>query len=366
MTLNFGNNIKQLRLKRGLSQEKLAERLGVVPQSVSKWERNEGYPDITFLLPLAEFFEVSLDELMGRDREKKEATISEILEKIEEYRHNGDHEAKNRLIVEAYNEHPYDFRIIDWYIVTLLDVADVENNKREIEDLCFYILGECTIEKCRYGAISSLVELYGRIGEYQKALEYAERLPDMNCSREFERCCIFPTGDERNFTQMANYINRGIENVLWFSAQIASQRTKLDVSDRIEILEKASLIGETVFDKNDYCVCHSVMADIHLLLFRFYSQTKDYDQALKSLRKAFTHEKSIDEISNSVITQSSIILRGNKYDMRKTYDGCKCNGVWWLFERLQEKQNTFEYYTDSNEYKNMLDEFKPFAIEDKT
>ena len=366
MTLNFGNNIKQLRLKRGLSQEKLAERLGVAPQSVSKWERNEGYPDITFLLSLADFFEVSLDELMGRDREKKEADILGILEKIEEYRHNGDHEAKNKLIVEAYNEHPYDFRIIDWYIVTLLDVADVVKNKKEIEELCFYILGECTLEKCRYGAISSLVELYGKIGEYEKALEFADRLPDMNCSREFERCCIFPTSDERNFSQMANYINRGIENVLWFSTQIAAWRTTLDVSERIEILEKASTIGDTVYSENDYCVCHSIMADIHLLLFRFYSQTKKYDQALKSLRRAFVHEKSIDEISNSVVTQTSTILRGNKFDMRKTYDGCKCNGIWWLFERLQESQNIFEYYSNSKEYKDILDEFRQFAIEDKT
>lgn len=366
MTLNFGNNIKQLRLKRGLSQEKLAERLGVAPQSVSKWERNEGYPDITFLLPLADFFEVSLDELMGRDREKKEADILGILEKIEEYRHNGDHEAKNKLIVEAYNEHPYDFRIIDWYIVTLLDVADVVKNKKEIEELCFYILGECTLENCRYGAISSLVELYGRIGEYEKALEYAEHLPDMNCSREFEKCCIYPTGDERNFSQIATYINRGIENVLWFSSQVAAWRTTLDISERIEILEKASIIGDTVYSENDYCVCHSIMADIHLLLFRFYSQTNNYAQALKSLRRAFIHEKAIDDISGCVITQSSVILRGNKFDMRKTYDGCKCNGVWWLLERLQEEQNTFVYYNNSKEYNELIEEFRPFAIEDKT
>ena len=68
MTLSFGHTIKELRIKRGLSQEKLAEHLGVAPQSISKWERNEGYPDITFLIPLAEFFDVSLDTLMLQTR----------------------------------------------------------------------------------------------------------------------------------------------------------------------------------------------------------------------------------------------------------------------------------------------------------
>ncbi len=43
MTLSFGNTIKELRVKRGLSQEKLAEHLGVAPQSVSKWERNPSH-----------------------------------------------------------------------------------------------------------------------------------------------------------------------------------------------------------------------------------------------------------------------------------------------------------------------------------
>ena len=79
MTLSFGNTIKDLRIKRGLSQEKLAEHLGVAPQSISKWERNEGYPDITFLIPLAEFFDVTLDTLMERDESKKELKIQNIL-----------------------------------------------------------------------------------------------------------------------------------------------------------------------------------------------------------------------------------------------------------------------------------------------
>lgn len=91
MTLSFGHTIKELRIKRGLSQEKLAEHLGVAPQSISKWERNEGYPDITFLIPLAEFFDVSLDTLMGRNAEVREQKIREIIARLEHYRHVGDH-----------------------------------------------------------------------------------------------------------------------------------------------------------------------------------------------------------------------------------------------------------------------------------
>ena len=99
----------------------------------------------------------------------------DILEKIEEYRHNGDHEAKNSLIVAAYNEHPYDFRIIDWYIVTLLDFADVSKNKKEIEE--YKDKKESEIEEIR-------VKLLGKKGEITQLFdEFRNVLPEQK--REF-------------------------------------------------------------------------------------------------------------------------------------------------------------------------------------
>ncbi len=66
MNLQISNSLKDLRIIRGITQETLASYLGVAPQTISKWERGEGYPDITFLIPLADYFGVWLDTLMGR------------------------------------------------------------------------------------------------------------------------------------------------------------------------------------------------------------------------------------------------------------------------------------------------------------
>ena len=55
MTVYLGKNIKRLRLERKLTQEILAEFLGVTFQSVSNWERGESYPDITMLPEIAVF-----------------------------------------------------------------------------------------------------------------------------------------------------------------------------------------------------------------------------------------------------------------------------------------------------------------------
>jgi transcriptional regulator with XRE-family HTH domain len=54
--MELGKKIKQLRFKAGLTQEQLAERLGIGPQSVSKWENAVSMPDITALPLLAEIF----------------------------------------------------------------------------------------------------------------------------------------------------------------------------------------------------------------------------------------------------------------------------------------------------------------------
>lgn len=65
--MNLSENIKKVRLERKLTQEQLAEKLGVSPQAVSKWETSETYPDGALLIPLSNALGVSLDELFGND-----------------------------------------------------------------------------------------------------------------------------------------------------------------------------------------------------------------------------------------------------------------------------------------------------------
>ncbi len=63
--MSFGKNLQTLRKKNQLSQEGLAEMLGVSRQAVSKWEQGEGYPEVDKLLILSKKLNVSLDSLLG-------------------------------------------------------------------------------------------------------------------------------------------------------------------------------------------------------------------------------------------------------------------------------------------------------------
>ena len=69
--MELGKKIRQLRFKAGLTQEQLSEKLGVSPQSVSKWETAAAMPDITALPLLAETFGVSIDELFDLTAEQR-------------------------------------------------------------------------------------------------------------------------------------------------------------------------------------------------------------------------------------------------------------------------------------------------------
>lgn len=77
MNIETANRLVELRRKKGLSQEELADLLGVSRQAVSKWERAEASPDTDNLICLAKIYGVSLDELLDIhvEKETKEAKI---------------------------------------------------------------------------------------------------------------------------------------------------------------------------------------------------------------------------------------------------------------------------------------------------
>lgn len=116
MKLELGKKIKQLRFKAGLTQEQLAEKLGIGAQSVSKWENAVAMPDITALPRLAEIFGVSIDDLF-------DLTTEQRLNRIE-----------NRMDLE--NELPQDvFREYEDFLKT--QAADETYQKRATELLAY-------------------------------------------------------------------------------------------------------------------------------------------------------------------------------------------------------------------------------------
>ena len=89
MTIEIADRLIQLRKKHGLSQEELADKLGLSRQAVSKWERAEASPDTDNLICLAKLYGVSLDELLSTD-DDVETIVKEQVKKDDEVKVSGD------------------------------------------------------------------------------------------------------------------------------------------------------------------------------------------------------------------------------------------------------------------------------------
>ena len=82
MKLTIGENIRNFRKKNDLTQEALADRLGVTYQSISRWENGTTYPDLELIPAIAEVLAVTVDELLGMPQIEKEKRAIEAFDEL--------------------------------------------------------------------------------------------------------------------------------------------------------------------------------------------------------------------------------------------------------------------------------------------
>ena len=109
MNISLGENIRSLRKKQGLTQEQLAETLCVTTGAVYKWEAKLSIPDISLIIELADFFDVSVDVLLGYELKGRSRT--EALARIKNYLLAHDRECLSES-EKALKKYPNSFDIV--------------------------------------------------------------------------------------------------------------------------------------------------------------------------------------------------------------------------------------------------------------
>ena len=112
MNITMNSTLRALRRKKNVTQEELANHLGITAQSVGKWERGEGFPDITLLPAIALYFGVTTDELLGIDKARIEERIKSLEAESLRLRNLGDVPANLALWEDAYKEFPNNYRVM--------------------------------------------------------------------------------------------------------------------------------------------------------------------------------------------------------------------------------------------------------------
>ncbi|MBQ7372849.1 MAG: helix-turn-helix transcriptional regulator [Blautia sp.] len=82
----IGNFLKELRRQKGITQEQLAEELGVSGRTVSRWETGSNMPDISLLIEISEFYDMSIPEIVDGERKSEmNEEVREVAEKMSDY-----------------------------------------------------------------------------------------------------------------------------------------------------------------------------------------------------------------------------------------------------------------------------------------
>lgn len=99
--IKIGRFLKELRNEKKLTQEQMAEQLNVSGRSISRWETGSNMPDIGMLVELAEFFEVSISEIIDGERksEKMNQEEKETLLKVADYSENERNVLMKRVLI---------------------------------------------------------------------------------------------------------------------------------------------------------------------------------------------------------------------------------------------------------------------------
>lgn len=189
MKVKIGENIKLLRKKKEITQDYLAEYLGITAQAVSRWESEQCYPDIEMIPAIADFFDITIDELMSVEQSKKEAKIQEFIEKANHAQCNGKFSEAIDIYRIAVSQYPTNYNL-QAHLACAIGCMDngikipVESAK-EVIGICNRILDDCMIDSIRNRALHIMIWVYYRhLDDLETALTVANRLPKLFECRE--------------------------------------------------------------------------------------------------------------------------------------------------------------------------------------
>lgn len=354
--MEIGKVIKQARINKKITQEQLAEALGVTTQAVSKWETDCSYPDITLISSIANYLDVSSDELLGIKLEERKRNINKIIEKNNELISKRYLDDSLNLMIESLKRYPNDERLLNgltkcyWTrMMMTYDKPELFNYRQELKKLIIEN-AEKTLDVAKSQDIIEettiyLIKIYTRVGEEGrlKALEIVNTLPGIDYSKELRLTNVLIGNDKKqrlqeNVLLLLRLINRN------FSYRLIEF---YDIEDKIEILKKNIDLIKLIVGENLYWFnipCKNFSFDIA----KYYGQRHDIENTVNWLNESLNYAQSLNDVPNEG-EYDSYWIKGVKYSIHKieNYDG-------------QEKIfdcNEFDFIRDNIEFKNIKDKY---------
>lgn len=277
MKLSLSENISKLRKERSMTQEQLAEALGVTFASVSKWERGVATPELNLIAKMADLFGVSFDAIVGF--QMQDGNIIELEKRIHQLQREKNYDDAVTEAEKALFRYPNDFRIVyrcgELYAVAGIEQINEKYLYRSIELLehSILLLSQNTAPDISEVSIKGeIANCYIALGNYAKGIEILKKY---NVSGVYNSLiAIALTGNDITCTNMPEF---GLEDAVPFMAgafvsiitnsirtmfAYANYFCKKDdyISAREALLWLIDFLESLKIDKNSSCYVDKVIA----------------------------------------------------------------------------------------------------------
>lgn len=361
MKLKIGENIKSLRKSKEITQEELAEMLGVSCQSVSRWESGVCYPDMELLPVIAKIFDSSVDSLLGVDEITEKENIDRYLERFQLAISKGEINECIAIAREGVKEYPNNYILLDKLMYALFVSGDDDGNipewKENMEkyDAEITALGErimkyCSDQNIRLTATARLAFNHCEHGRTDIGRKIFESLPPMELCREIQIWWALKKEEELPFLQksiMESY--ELLQSFIWLlaDADVVDVETELIAIKKLFELENLILDGNR--PHNNW---GATWLDFDIA--KRYALLGDYEKMYKHLHVAVKNAKDFDNRPD--IQKYSAVLIGEITEKKTDFETSDTRP---LCEILRDKWLIHDEFDSVRE----CDEFKAIVAE---
>ncbi len=188
--MDIGGVIKKYRKEVGLTQEEMANKLGVTTPAVNKWENGNSKPDIELLAPIARLLNISLDTLLSFREKLSDVEIEEIIRKMDKMFSEEGYENTYEWILELIKEYP-NCNMLIWQAAVMLDTRRITDKCKNPEkyDKQINAWYEMALhdenEEIQHHAAESLFVFYLQKKDYTQAEKYLDYFSDHDPMKKY-------------------------------------------------------------------------------------------------------------------------------------------------------------------------------------
>lgn len=301
---NIGKRIKELRKKNDLTQERLAEYLGVTDKAVSKWECGATMPDLGLIVPLARLLKVSTDELLcgkGEEIDARRAEFDRQSQRWMDYTNKESYE----LAQQAVREYPGEYKYLLWLAHMESNMAHEARYKQDPTDeynvemlegaLARFnmVCEECEEDAIRHEAIWNAMLCCNKLERYDEARKFCEMLPPDNkvCYTRENALELCLQGEEL-IEHYKNQVHKKLYVLLTRLSRIY-YLTKKMTPHAEEAMNTTEAILKAVFPDGNYVDCFGFMCCIYQKRTEFAVSDGDYEGAMEYLRIMLDYAKKV-------------------------------------------------------------------------